>query len=108
MVPSASTVLRRRWLGRENEVRQGSRWLMRVDALTRCRVKVGINKLTGERVALKIIQKSGLVQQKAFQQVVAEIAAMKELKHPNIVELKGRRRGRRLPEECPERCRCPA
>jgi serine/threonine protein kinase len=52
-----------------------------------CRVKYGINKETGERVAIKIISKAKLAKQNMEKQTKKEILIMKRINHPNIVKL---------------------
>lgn len=51
-------------------------------------VKLGIHKMTGEKVAIKIIPKSRLIDNDYTQKAVKrEIAIMKLIKHPNIISL---------------------
>ncbi|KAI8049145.1 kinase-like domain-containing protein [Gilbertella persicaria] len=52
------------------------------------RVKVGIHKVTGEKVAIKIISKSHLAANASVEKAVKrEIAVMKLISHPNIMSL---------------------
>lgn len=51
-------------------------------------VKIGIHKMTGEKVAIKIIPKSHLAANVSVEKAVKrEIAVMKLIKHPNIMSL---------------------
>ncbi|KAI9487825.1 MAG: kinase-like domain-containing protein [Benjaminiella poitrasii] len=52
------------------------------------RVKIGIHKVTGEKVAIKIIPKSHLAANASVEKAVKrEIAVMKLINHPNIMSL---------------------
>ncbi|KAF7722438.1 hypothetical protein EC973_003140 [Apophysomyces ossiformis] len=52
------------------------------------RVKLGIHKITGEKVAVKIISKSHLASNASIERAVKrEIAVMKLINHPNIMSL---------------------
>ncbi|KAI8972483.1 kinase-like domain-containing protein [Pilobolus umbonatus] len=52
------------------------------------RVKMGIHKVTGEKVAIKIISKSHLASNASVEKAVKrEIAVMKLISHPNIMTL---------------------
>lgn len=51
------------------------------------KVKYGVNKETGERVAIKIISKAKLAKQNMEKQTKKEILIMKRINHPNIVKL---------------------
>ncbi|KAI8880668.1 Pkinase-domain-containing protein [Backusella circina FSU 941] len=52
------------------------------------RVKIGIHKVTGEKVAIKIISKSHLAANTSVERAVKrEIAVMKLISHPNIMHL---------------------
>ncbi|CEP19895.1 hypothetical protein [Parasitella parasitica] len=52
------------------------------------RVKIGIHKVTGEKVAIKIISKSHLAANASVEKAVKrEIAVMKLISHPNIMSL---------------------
>lgn len=52
------------------------------------KVKVGTDTETGETWAIKIIDKEQLTKERMEEQLKREIALMKKLKHPNIVQLK--------------------
>lgn len=52
------------------------------------KVKVGTDAETGETWAIKIIDKEQLAKERMEEQLKREIAVMKMLKHPNIVQLK--------------------
>lgn len=52
------------------------------------KVKVGTDCETGETWAIKIIDKEQLAKERMEEQLKREIAVMKMLKHPNIVQLK--------------------
>lgn len=52
------------------------------------RVKLGIHKVSGEKVAIKIISKSHLAANASVEHAVKrEIAVMKLIHHPNIMRL---------------------
>ena len=50
-------------------------------------VKLGINKQTGEKVAIKILEKSKLKRNADKIRLGREISILKKLRHPNIVQL---------------------
>ena len=50
-------------------------------------VRLGINKQTGEKVAIKILEKSRLTRNEDKIRLEREIEILKKLKHPNIVQL---------------------
>jgi serine/threonine protein kinase len=52
------------------------------------KVKLGVHEETGEQVAVKIMDKSCIKAQEMTMNVRREIAIMKALKHPNIVNLR--------------------
>ena len=52
------------------------------------KVKLAVNSDTGERVALKMMDKGKIKQSQMGEQIKKEIAIMKTLKHPNIIQLK--------------------
>lgn len=52
------------------------------------RVKLGVHKVTGQKVAVKIISKSHLKSNASVEKSIKrEIAVMKLIKHPNIINL---------------------
>ncbi|KAM0933799.1 putative protein kinase CAMK-CAMKL-CHK1 family [Dioscorea sansibarensis] len=51
------------------------------------KVKLGFNMDTNERVAIKIIDKKTVLDNKLMDQVIREIGTMKLLHHPNIVKI---------------------
>uniref|UniRef100_A0A061S7T9 non-specific serine/threonine protein kinase n=1 Tax=Tetraselmis sp. GSL018 TaxID=582737 RepID=A0A061S7T9_9CHLO len=51
-------------------------------------VKYGEDIKTGEAVAIKILDKTRLVQDEMVGQIKREIAILKQIKHPNVVDLK--------------------
>lgn len=61
---------------------------MNADIIYKGRVKIGIHKVTGEKVAIKIISKSHLASNASVEKAVKrEIAVMKLINHPNIMSL---------------------
>ena len=50
-------------------------------------VRLGINKQTGEKVAIKILDKSKLTKYEDKIRIEREINILKKLRHPNIVHL---------------------
>lgn len=54
---------------------------------TFAKVKLAVNKETGEEVAIKILDKEKIYQQNMNDQIKKEIAIMKLIKHPNVVQM---------------------
>jgi serine/threonine protein kinase len=54
---------------------------------TFAKVKFAINKETGDAVAIKILDKEKIYQQNMGDQIKKEIAIMKLIKHPNVVQM---------------------
>ena len=52
------------------------------------KVKLAVNVETNEKVAMKIIDKQQVLRQNMGPQVKKEISIMKQLKHPNVVQVK--------------------
>lgn len=50
-------------------------------------VKLATHVLTGEKVAIKILEKAKISREEDFNRVVREIQVLKMLNHPNIVKL---------------------
>ena len=50
-------------------------------------VSLGINKQTGEKVGIKILEKSKLSKYENKIKLDREIEILKKLKHPNIIQL---------------------
>ena len=50
-------------------------------------VRLAINKQTGEQVAIKIMEKSKIVQEEDKIRIDREIKVLKNLRHPNIVHI---------------------
>ena len=50
-------------------------------------VRVGINQLNGEKVALKFLRKSEIMSLVAAERTATEIQCLSALKHPNIIQL---------------------
>lgn len=51
------------------------------------KVKLATNEKTGQRVAIKIINKKNLRAKQMEEEIKREITIMKQLKHPNVVKL---------------------
>lgn len=51
------------------------------------KVKLGIHVITGEKVAIKLLQKSQLVQAADFERTSREIKILKSNSHPNVIQL---------------------
>jgi serine/threonine protein kinase len=51
------------------------------------KVKVGTHILTGERVAIKILEKSRIKEVADIERVTREIAILKRIRHPNVIRL---------------------
>ena len=50
-------------------------------------VRSGINKKTKEKVAIKILDKSKIMNQKDYMKIVREINMLKSLNHPNVIKI---------------------
>ena len=51
------------------------------------KVKLGTHKLTGEKVAVKILEKDRISEVADVERVAREIQILKMIRHPNIVQL---------------------
>ena len=51
------------------------------------KVKLGIHTLTGEKVAVKILEKKRIVDVADVERVSREIHILKLIRHPNIIQL---------------------
>ena len=51
------------------------------------KVKLGINKFTGQKVAIKILDKLKLIEVEGIERVLREIKISSELNHPNIIKI---------------------
>ena len=51
------------------------------------KVKLAIHKLTGEKVAIKVLQKNLITGQKQYERIQNEIKYLKLLNHPNIIKI---------------------
>ena len=54
---------------------------------TFCEVKLGINKYTNEKVAIKLLEKSKIIEINDLERIQREISIIKNLNHPNIVKI---------------------
>ena len=54
---------------------------------TFCKVKLGINKYTNEKVAIKLLEKSKIIEKNDLERIQREISIIKNLNHPNIVKI---------------------
>ena len=54
---------------------------------TFCEVKLGINKYTNEKVAIKLLEKSKIIEKNDLERIQREISIIKNLNHPNIVKI---------------------
>ena len=50
-------------------------------------MKLGIHSLTGEKVAVKILEKSKIVDVADVERVTREIHILKQIRHPNVIQL---------------------
>ena len=50
-------------------------------------VRSGVNKKTKERVAIKILDKSKIMNQKDYTKIIREINMLKSLNHPNVIKI---------------------
>ena len=51
------------------------------------KVKLGVNALTGQKVAIKILDKLKLIEEEGIERVLREIKISSELNHPNIIKI---------------------
>ena len=51
------------------------------------KVKLGIHKMTGEKVAIKILEKKRIIDVADIERVSREIHILKLIRHPNIIQL---------------------
>ena len=51
------------------------------------KVKLGVHLLTGERVAVKVLEKDRIVDKGDIKRVTREIQILKHIRHPNVVHL---------------------
>ena len=51
------------------------------------KVKLGINMLTGQKVAIKILDKLKLIEEEGIERVLREIKITSEIEHPNIIKI---------------------
>ena len=51
------------------------------------KVKLGIHSLTGEKVAIKILEKKRIIDVADVERVSREIHILKLIRHPNIIQL---------------------
>ena len=51
------------------------------------KVKLGINKYTKEKVAIKLLEKSKITEKEDLKRINREISIVKKLSHPNIIKI---------------------
>lgn len=51
------------------------------------KVKLGIHSITGERVAVKVLEKSRIADVADVERVTREIHILKQIRHPNVIQL---------------------
>lgn len=51
------------------------------------KVKVGIHKITNEKVAIKILEKERIKEVNDVERISREIQILKKIHHPNIIQL---------------------
>ena len=51
------------------------------------KVKLGVNIITGQKVAIKILDKLKLIEEEGIERVLREIKISSELNHPNIIKI---------------------
>jgi len=50
-------------------------------------VKLGVHNLTGEKVAVKILEKDKIKDKKDIDRITREIKILKKVRHPNVIQL---------------------
>lgn len=51
------------------------------------KVKLGVHNMTGEKVAIKILEKNRIIDVADIERVSREIHILKLIRHPNIIQL---------------------
>jgi len=51
------------------------------------KVRSGIHRLTGEKVAIKVLEKERIVERADVERVAREISILKKLRHPHVIQL---------------------
>ena len=51
------------------------------------KVKLGVHKMTAEKVAIKILEKKRIIDVADIERVAREIHILKLIRHPNIIQL---------------------
>jgi 5'-AMP-activated protein kinase catalytic alpha subunit len=51
------------------------------------KVKLGIHSITGEKVAVKVLEKSKICDISDVERVTREIHILKQVRHPNLIQL---------------------
>ncbi len=51
------------------------------------KVKLGINKITGEKVAIKILDKSKIVEKEDLDRIVREMSILTKMDHENVIKV---------------------
>ena len=51
------------------------------------KVKLGINKITGEKVAIKILDKSKIVEKEDLERIVREMSILSKMDHKNVIKV---------------------
>ena len=63
------------------------RYIRNIGKGTFGKVKLAIHKLTGEKVAIKVLQKNLITGRKQYERIQNEIKYLKLLNHPNIIKI---------------------
>jgi len=51
------------------------------------KVKLGINKLTGEKVAIKILDKSKILEKEDLDRIIREMSILSKMDHENVIKV---------------------
>ena len=51
------------------------------------KVKLGIHKVTNQKVAIKILEKSKILEKDDLERIIREMDIIRQLKHPNIAKV---------------------
>ena len=51
------------------------------------KVKLGINKLTGEKVAIKILDKSKIIEKEDLDRIIREMSILSKMEHENVIKV---------------------
>ena len=51
------------------------------------KVKLGVNRTTNQKVAIKLLDKSKIVEKDDLERIIREMKIYKEINHPNVIKV---------------------